>query len=445
MKFKNFTLLIVLFSSFFATRSQTVTIMDFPSTETQSVQPTVIVAQNFSIPAGTDYYLTQTGIKLNEQSLAADIKLAIYNSDSELIFVSEEIHYSGATTETLTTDIAPGIISLVAENSYYIALIHNGSDFLYVEKNASATNEGVATLYEFSHFQTNSTYPDFPENISPSGSWQFNIGFTLRGEEKTTEIEPDNEILEFNTVSEMAITSDNIYSILLQMPAGETHELRQIGLKKNAGSAGEQIHFAVYNNTYDLLYQTDPVTVENNDVDTIFATIPEGTVSLEENSSYHIAFQYDGNSSIDIGTVATPIHRGIAELYDNYSRFSTDHTFPIFPDPLSNDGSYTYVFGFVLNGDPPSGTTVISEENISAKFDLYPVPTKSKLTIIPKENNHNNLKIDVFNINGEKVIHTQWNQEETIRINVARLPKGIYFISFTDSGRVIEHTKFMKK
>lgn len=444
MKSTVFTLLAAFFTSITFIQSQSVALVDFNCDNTQQVQSGLLVGQQFTLPAGDDYYATQIGIKLNQQSVAADIKLAIYNVDRELIFVSEELHYSGGTSEVLSTEIAPGLVALTAENTYYLSLLHNGADYLYVEQIASASNDGVASIYDFSHFLSNLTYPVFPEDIDFSGVWAINLGFTLQGEIKTTDIEPENEILEFNTVSQMTISGNNIYSTIIDIPAGESLELRQIGLKKNAGGAGDQIHFAIYNSNRELLFQTNTLTIESNDADTIFGTIPESTILLQGSNTYHIAFQYEGSSSIDIGISSNPVNRGIAMPYDNYSRFSTGHTFSDFPDPLSNDGAYAFVFGFVLNGDTPLATSTNSR-TISENFYLYPVPAKTELIIDPKGNNNKNLEINIFDITGKKVFGTKWIQNKTKRINIATFPEGIYFISFYDSGKIIGKKKFLKQ
>jgi hypothetical protein len=444
MKSRIFTLLTAFLTSITVIQSQSVALVDFNCDNTQQVQSGLLVGQQFTLPTGDDYYATQIGIRLNEQSVAADIRLAIYNVDRELIFVSEELHYSGGTSEIFTAEIAPGLVALAAENTYYLSILHNGADYLYVEQIGTASNDGVASIHSYSHFHSGLTYPNFPENIDFSGAWSINLGFTLQGEIKTTDIEPENEILEFNTVSQMTISNNNIFSTIIEIPAGETHELRQIGLKKNAGGAGDQIHFAIYNNSRELLFQTNTLTIESNDADTIFGTIPESTILLEENSTYHIAFQYEGSSSIDIGISSNPVNRGIAVPYSNYSRFSTGHTFSDFPNLLSNNGAYAFVFGFVLNGDAPVATSTNSTA-ISENFYLYPVPAKSELIIDPKGNNNKTLEIAIFDITGKKVFETRWIQNKTKRINIATFPEGIYFISFSDSGKIIGKKKFLKQ
>lgn len=446
MKNKIFTFLAVILTSTFSTHSQPVTIMDFTCDNTQTVQSTTLVSQMFTIPAGTDYYATQLGIKLDDQSISASIKLAIYNSARELIFVSKELNYPGGTTETLSVDIAAGVLTLSAESSYYISLIHNGSDFLYLKKIESASNDGLAQINEYSHFYTGASYPDFPESItSYSGAWAQNLGFTVEAEEKTTEIETDNEILEFNTVSNMTINYDHIYSVQLKMPAGETHDLRQIGLKKNEGGAGDQIHFAVYDESNNLIHQTSPITIENNIADTIFATIPSGIITLQESTDYFIAFQYDGNTSIDVGISSNPVYRGLATLQNDNSWFSTDQTFTDFPDPLAKDGAYGHAFGFVLNGDTPPVTNIQTKQ-AATNFSVYPVPVKSKMTITSPEEFNKKLKIVIFDITGKKVLQTQWIGSKAKNINIDHLPEGIYFISLNDySGRVINHLKILKE
>jgi len=78
-------------------------------------------------------------------------------------------------------------------------------------------------------------------------------------------------------------------------------------------------------------------------------------------------------------------------------------------------------------------------------FSVYPNPVKELLVISSLKNNTENIKINIYTIEG-KLLQTQninFNKQATI--NVSNFSKGIYFISIQNENGQHEVVKFVKK
>ena len=92
-----------------------------------------------------------------------------------------------------------------------------------------------------------------------------------------------------------------------------------------------------------------------------------------------------------------------------------------------------------VNVVPPSPAG-IAENNKNEAFYIFPNPTSTQLTLVT-DGTKGLLKI--FNTLGETVISQTITGQKT-EINVAALPKGIYFIE-APSGNTIERSTFIKE
>lgn len=82
---------------------------------------------------------------------------------------------------------------------------------------------------------------------------------------------------------------------------------------------------------------------------------------------------------------------------------------------------------------PTSGTTI----NKSGNITIYPNPTSSEITVIAP---YTIREVSICNLLGQTVLNTQHNAE-TLHLNVAAIPAGVYFIKVNNS----EVMKFIKQ
>lgn len=93
----------------------------------------------------------------------------------------------------------------------------------------------------------------------------------------------------------------------------------------------------------------------------------------------------------------------------------------------------TYLLDIAISRTTASG---IAEELINDLIKVYPNPTKDFLTIDLNEFSGNLIRIDLFNIQGQKVVTDHsFNQEKILELPLGNLSDGIYFLQFqTNSG-----------
>lgn len=134
----------------------------------------------------------------------------------------------------------------------------------------------------------------------------------------------------------------------------------------------------------------------------------------------------------------------VRDVYDNYD------TKPIFFDTYLKAQQralgcfvydYTYGEGNINQFEiameaTPEPVYLDNKETTAQPVDVYPNPTKGTVTI-----SGDNLKqADLYNAIGQRVASVQ-GQGETLQIDIANLPSGIYFVNVTDS----EGRKCVKK
>ncbi|WP_299056921.1 T9SS type A sorting domain-containing protein [uncultured Polaribacter sp.] len=89
------------------------------------------------------------------------------------------------------------------------------------------------------------------------------------------------------------------------------------------------------------------------------------------------------------------------------------------------------------------GTLSISQENFLAKQKIigFPNPTKQKINITNPFKNNENEKIEVYDINGRKVLEKEFvGNGKSIELDISKLSKGIYNYRIREFGN-----KFIKK
>ncbi len=80
------------------------------------------------------------------------------------------------------------------------------------------------------------------------------------------------------------------------------------------------------------------------------------------------------------------------------------------------------------------------DENLLSKISIFPNPVINKLTIKTSENLENSL-ISVFNVQGKRVMNSNYTQKQ---LNVSMLEKGVYFLRIIKDHKQI-NLKFIKK
>ncbi|NPA35916.1 MAG: T9SS type A sorting domain-containing protein [Chlorobi bacterium] len=420
-------------------------IIKFDCTETQSIQQGLLILQPFTMPDGDDYYITEIGVQTGDLSQSGKIYMGIYEykdfpeAGLYLIFRSDEISFTGGANATITTPVKKGVQKLEASKTYYISLMYMGSDYLYVQKQSSAVNDGIATDLDNTLFKDNNVYPFFPNPVSTEGNWAFNTGMILKGEVIDEEIVPYNDIFDFNTTDYQEIDKGLVASSLLSVPGTGDIMVRHIGIKTDTSDASGPVKFAVYEglNNSRLIYISDEINIPAVKRDTFYANIPESELTLKADSSYYLAIQYGGEGILHISKGVNPYSKGITTA-NSHSYFITETTYPNFPDPFDASGSWYFTLGFVLNSDP---AIITSRQDVKSNdIKLFPVPAKDFIWVYSDNTVIPGTVINVYNMTGNLVLRSAWTDNHTSKLNISELPGGIYIIKSNEIN-----VKFIKQ
>ncbi len=184
--------------------------------------------------------------------------------------------------------------------------------------------------------------------------------------------------------------------------------------------------------------QTGSWTVDVNDpvCDYTFTT---GTVSGIACYDAHITITVAGTSSL---TVTAPFGNAtfIAGQKILFKNGTTVH-------------SGAYMHGYISNifcspADLPAVAASVEEEQPASlsltSFTLYPNPTNGNFTLVQKgEQAYGSVKVEVFNMNGSKVMTSRMIGEKQHEFATASFPAGIYFVKIVAEGQV-ETIKLIK-
>ena len=416
-------------------------IINFSSVDSLDCLPGTLYAQNFTMPAGNNYYLSKMGINVCETSSAGKFYFALYNGLGDLLYKSNELIYPGGVESTLLVDIPMGLQDINAGGNYYIACISTAG--FKLKRQLSAVNTGIASLDPNSGFKTSVIYPYVSDPIGLSGGYGFNLSFVLEGLYKSSAIEPKDEILDFNCVSMIELNTGNVYFDEITMPAGENMALRQIGIKTDTCTATGTLKFAVYDNANSLLYVTNELAYNLTGVaDTLYVGLPLGAVTLNASQSYKIAVSYNSTDYLPVLKMRTPVSRGLASI-NSYSWFDTGNTYPTFPSAIVADGAYGFALGIVLNGDELVVTND-DEPTVSSAIKIFP-SIADKTIGLYAEGLDEEAIVAVYSVLGEKITQTKWNTANNLELNVAGYSKGNYLVQIISPSSSISTLKFIKK
>ena len=69
-----------------------------------------------------------------------------------------------------------------------------------------------------------------------------------------------------------------------------------------------------------------------------------------------------------------------------------------------------------------------------SNFIIYPNPANGKINICDKRNDHGEIFVDVFSLQGEKIISENFPGQTFIEMMISQLLKGIYIVKIRTRG-----------
>jgi hypothetical protein len=115
------------------------------------------------------------------------------------------------------------------------------------------------------------------------------------------------------------------------------------------------------------------------------------------------------------------------------------------PGTLVSSGGYMRGYisaSFCSPSDAPMVATAAAYDEpqaglSNASFTLYPNPTNGNFTLVQKgENSFGNVRVDIYNMNGNRVMNAQMIGEKSHEFASSSLPSGIYFVKIIADGSV---------
>ncbi|MDD2633911.1 MAG: T9SS type A sorting domain-containing protein [Bacteroidales bacterium] len=82
-------------------------------------------------------------------------------------------------------------------------------------------------------------------------------------------------------------------------------------------------------------------------------------------------------------------------------------------------------------------TALISNLNENNDFHIFPNPTKDYFNLTPGKSNIDIQTIVITDINGRIVENIRWNKNDSQRIDISHLLKGVYFIAISNGNKVV--------
>ncbi|MDP1726807.1 MAG: T9SS type A sorting domain-containing protein [Bacteroidota bacterium] len=114
--------------------------------------------------------------------------------------------------------------------------------------------------------------------------------------------------------------------------------------------------------------------------------------------------------------------------------------YPSSPTGVPNGNSVLYVDNLSFDNLISSVSEPGSENTI---FNLYPNPSSDKITIANTENSEETY-IRILNIQGRQMMHSQFQNQNNLELDISALPMGIYFIEVNTESEIVVK-KFIKE
>ena len=213
-------------------------------------------------------------------------------------------------------------------------------------------------------------------------------GYPRKG---TTDIGPfefiSDEILSFTEKTGYHQLPDDImHSLFFSIPPDiPSYDLRELGVNIDATSGAGDVKMAIYDSSNNLLYQTAEFSVTGGVKEYVFASIPSENVTLVAGNSYYVSIIGNPTTGTNIAIEASEsfTNLGVATNVSTTSlSISAGNTYPVFPEPRTNNISWYRAVSLVVRGDtldstPPTitfnpingATGVTANSNITITFD----------------------------------------------------------------------------
>ena len=105
--------------------------------------------------------------------------------------------------------------------------------------------------------------------------------------------------------------------------------------------------------------------------------------------------------------------------------------------------NHTVLINCSISSCNPTG---ITETTLNNSFNLFPNPSKDKLTIYLSEQNNLKSSVSIINVLGAKLYQQNFSNQSKLTIDVSDFPSGIYFVQIAnDKGKRGATKKFIKE
>lgn len=207
----------------------------------------------------------------------------------------------------------------------------------------------------------------------------------------------------------------------------------------------------LYSNPEDQLHF--PCTYNSTFTDNFAATFTTSGYTTYRHGSTTVTADAYGTLTTPTGTYTNCMRIHFVQAYSDslYVGMPTVITYSNDEYIWYKDGIHApiaYTFSFVSNGSTSSGAGYLStalgvnevDNNISM-FSVYPNPASETINLLFNLKNANNAQLNVFNSIGQQLSVTSlqnlFEGDNTVSVDVATLPEGIYFVQLIlDNGNI---------
>lgn len=241
----------------------------------------------------------------------------------------------------------------------------------------------------------------------------FSNGWGLFNAENAAEVITNKGIS--SIISEQTLNEDESYSVTITVDGTQS---LSVALCWN-DPAAIPLTSGTYNDSTPMLINDLDVRL-TSDSNTYYPWLMEPNSTLDnytdaaiKGDNYRDNIEIINVESIDAGTYAVNVsHKG--DLQDGSQDFS------LIINGIKKD---------TLNKDTLSNTDV----NIENTITVYPNPTNDFLNIKLNSYNSEILKVSLYNIMGQKTLETQYTNQNSIKLDVSNMPKGLYMLKVKEN------------
>jgi len=228
--------------------------------------------------------------------------------------------------------------------------------------------------------------------------------------------------------------SDTTYSVPFSNDIGNEIPMTFEILKVGEGLV-ELNTYPTDNNNYPLPTGIQTLTYGGNDISNL--TIDRFWFIDPKGADLKVSFTFDSidieNNQIEINNLELLHYNGSEWILDTLGKIDQTKSYI---SEINKTGWYT-----LISHKPLNTSSSIFE---SANLELFPNPTSDFISFKLVDNNEN-FEIEVLNIYGEKVFHTNYvNKNGIIKMDISALKKSMYIITLKQSNFKVYFSKFIK-